>query len=200
MTKDWVGNQNSIFKTLGASNHTDKERAVHDYYATEPFAIDVLCGAETFYGTVWEPACGGGHMSRRLSEMGYSVVSTDLVDRGFGRGGVDFLKAETALGDNIITNPPYKYALEFCEHALSLVGDGKKVAMFLKVQFLEGKKRKQFFIENPPKVVLISSSRLQCAKNGEFERMRAGGGSAVAFAWFIWEKGFKGPPILGWVN
>lgn len=25
MTKDWTGNSNSIYKTLGASNHTDKE-------------------------------------------------------------------------------------------------------------------------------------------------------------------------------
>lgn len=24
--KDWTGNKNSVFKTLGASNHTDKER------------------------------------------------------------------------------------------------------------------------------------------------------------------------------
>ena len=24
--KDWNGNSNSIYKTLGASNHTDKER------------------------------------------------------------------------------------------------------------------------------------------------------------------------------
>ena len=33
--KDWTGNYNSIFKTLGASNHTDKEREVNDYYATD---------------------------------------------------------------------------------------------------------------------------------------------------------------------
>lgn len=42
MNKDWTGNYNSIFKTLGASNHTDSEREQHDYYATEPKAIDVL--------------------------------------------------------------------------------------------------------------------------------------------------------------
>ena len=36
MTKDWTGNSNSIYKTLGASNHTDKERQNEDYYATDP--------------------------------------------------------------------------------------------------------------------------------------------------------------------
>lgn len=42
MDKDWTGNKNSIFKTLGASNHTTKERENNDYYATDPIAIDSL--------------------------------------------------------------------------------------------------------------------------------------------------------------
>ena len=40
--KDWTGNQKSIYVTLGASNHTDKERQIDDYYATSPIAIDTL--------------------------------------------------------------------------------------------------------------------------------------------------------------
>ena len=44
MPKDWTGNSNSIYKTLGASNHTDKERQCEDYYATDPIAVDVLIG------------------------------------------------------------------------------------------------------------------------------------------------------------
>lgn len=54
--------------------------------------------------------------------------------------------------------------------------------MFLKLQFLEGKKRKSFFLDNPPKTIYVSSSRLLCAKNADFQRMRDGGGSAVAYA------------------
>lgn len=42
MANDWTGNSNSIYKTLGASNHTDKEREENDFYATEPIAIDKL--------------------------------------------------------------------------------------------------------------------------------------------------------------
>ena len=48
MTKDWTGNSNSIYKTLGASNHTDKERQNEDYYATDPKAADLLLELETF--------------------------------------------------------------------------------------------------------------------------------------------------------
>ena len=39
-----------------------------------------------------------------------------------------------------------------------------------------------------------------CAKNGDFDEMIAGGGSAVAYAWYVWEKGYKGDTILKWFN
>ena len=42
MTKDWSGNSKSTFITIGASNHTDKEREEHDFYSTSPEAIDKL--------------------------------------------------------------------------------------------------------------------------------------------------------------
>jgi len=50
--KDWTGNKKTTFVTLGASNHTNHERAEHDYYATEPLAADLICGVETFEGGI----------------------------------------------------------------------------------------------------------------------------------------------------
>ena len=97
--KDWTGNKNSIFKTLGASNHTDKERQNEDYYATDPIAIDVLLkdGGVTFNKPIWECSCGEGHLSERLKSFGYEVRSTDLIDRGYGEGGIDFLTYSLAI-------------------------------------------------------------------------------------------------------
>lgn len=206
MGKDWTGNQNSIYTTLGASNHTDKEREKHDYYATEPKALELLLELEEFHPYVWECACGEGHLSKVLTSHGYKVKSSDIVDRGYPETEViDFIKVtkEDISNDfsrDIITNPPYKYAKEFVEHALSISMDGTKIAMFLKVQFLEGKARRLLFDKHPPKVIYVASSRLLCAKNGEFAKMRAGGGSAVAYAWFIWEKGYTGKTIVRWFN
>lgn len=204
-TKDWTGNQNSIYKTLGASNHTEKEREKDDYYATEPKAIELLLKLEQFSPYIWECACGEGHLSKVLEEHGYKVLSTDLIDRGYGKGGVDFLGVTRAdikadVPRDIITNPPYKYAKEFVEHALDISMDSTKVAMFLKIQFLEGKARRQLFEKYPPKKIYVASSRLLCAKNGEFQKMRDGGGSAVAYAWFIWEKGYCGDTVVKWFN
>ena len=59
--KDWIGNKKSTFVTLGASNHTDRPRQEHDYYATAPEAIDALHTIMPLDGLyIWEPACGGG--------------------------------------------------------------------------------------------------------------------------------------------
>ena len=196
--KDWTGNQTSIFKTLGASSHTEKEREYNDFYATEPKAIDILCQVEKFNEWILEPACGQGHLSKRLIENGYQVYSSDLIDRGYGMQ-YDFFETSSWHGD-IITNPPYKFAKEFIEKSLSIIPTGNKVAMFLKLQFMEGKARKELFKCHPPKTIYVSSSRLLCAKNADFEGMIAGGGSAVAYAWYVWEKGYSGKTVVEWIN
>lgn len=125
---DWTGDGNSIYRTLGASSHTDKEREAFDYYATEPKAVELLLKEETFSPVVWECACGEGHLSKVLESHGYQVISTDLIYRGYGDPNpLDFLK-ETLEGfdGDIITNPPYKYALDFVKRALDSVQHKKK--------------------------------------------------------------------------
>ena len=200
MNKDWTGNQNSIFKALGASNHTEKERQTDDYYATEPKAMELLLEVESFSPLVWECACGEGHLSKVLEKHGYKVISTDLIYRGYGeKESLDFLTESTnCFNGDIITNPPYRYALEFVRRALDIIQPGRKIAMFLKLTFMEGQKRKEFFLHNPPKIVYVSSSRLSCAMNGDFEKYSSN--NAVCYAWFIWEKGFTGEPKIRWIN
>lgn len=198
MIKEWIGNRNSTFVTLGASNHSAHERQKDDYYATEPLAAKLLMQVEKFSPFIWECACGEGHLSKEFQKAGYTVCSTDKVYRGFGYV-EDFLQAQDPPYPqcDIITNPPYKYAKEFVEHALNISAEGRKVAMFLKVQFLEGKSRKELFKKYPPKTIYVSSSRLKCAMNGEFEKFQS---SATAYAWFVWQKGYTGDTIVKWIN
>lgn len=198
--KDWTGNKNSVFKTLGASSHCNHERAEHDYYATEPKAAELLLEVEPDLISIWECACGEGHLAQVFDRYGKLGYATDIVYRGYaGQANVlDFLN-DYILGwhGDIVTNPPYKYAKEFVEKALEVVRDGGKVCMFLKLTFLEGKARKELFCKNPPKIVYVSSSRLKCAMNGHFDET---GSSAAAYAWFVWEKGYTGDTIIKWIN
>lgn len=201
-TNDWIGNNRSVYVCNGASNHSEGERQENDYYATEPYAVKLLLEQERFGKCVWECACGEGHISQVLIDAGYQVLSSDLFDRGFeGTQIIDFLNTDiTGNRKDIVTNPPYKFAKEFVEKALDISVDGTKVAMFLKLTFLESKSRRKLFEKYPPKVVYVSSSRLQCAKNGNFERYKQGTGTAVAYAWYVWVKGFKGDPVIKWIN
>jgi len=198
--KDWTGNGNSIYKCLGASNHTQEEREENDFYATEPSAIDDLLAREKFHDTIWECAVGQGHLAEKLSRQGHNVFCSDIVDRGYqGTQIVDFLNFETPklLNMDIITNPPYKFCSEFILKALNVIKDGRKVAMFLKLTTLEGQKRyEEIYSKYPPKTIYVYSKRKQCAKNEEFT-----GSSAVCYAWFVWEKGNYDPegPRIKWI-
>ena len=151
MSKDWTGNKQSAFSILGARVFAQHDRAEHDYYATSPEAVEELLKVEQFSPKVWECACGEGHISKVLEAHGYEVISTDLIDRGFGDGYVDFLKTQTTnIPYDIVTNPPYNFSKEFAEKAIEVIADGRKVAMLLKIQFLESVKRRELFDKYPP--------------------------------------------------
>jgi hypothetical protein len=137
-----------------------ENRQRDDFYPTPPRATKALLSVEKFEGDIWEPACGDGAISKILQEEGYTVLSTDLIDRGFGEGGVDFLLDYRTRATNIITNPPFKFAEEFVRHALSR--SSGKVAILARLAWLEGKARKRLYEStpiglamNPVRVILI---------------------------------------------
>lgn len=197
---DWNGNSKSVFSTLGASSHSDGDRQIQDYYATPGYAVEALLELEDFQRNIWEPACGGGHIADVLKKHGHSVRCSDIVDRGFdGTELADFLQTtphDFVTPCDIITNPPYSLATEFVWKAMHNVHDGAKVAMFLKIQFLETQKRFDLFSKYPPKKVWVFVNRVNCGKNGLF----TGESSAVCYAWFVWQRGFDGNPEIDWIT
>ena len=79
MPRDWKGGNASTFKTIGASNHCEHERADKDYYATEPRATELLCEIERFEGPILEPSCGEGHISRVLTAKGLRTITSSAL-------------------------------------------------------------------------------------------------------------------------
>lgn len=198
--KDWNGNKQSTYALLGASNHAILEREQNDYYATDPKALELLCDLEKFDKNIWECACGGGHLSEVLLKNGYVVRSSDIINRNYDTEILDFLSEQNTKKWNgdILTNPPYKYVQEFIEKSISLIPKGKRVIMFLGINFVEGKKRKEFLKKFPIKTIYVSSSRIDCAMGGDFEKNKRS--SARCYAWFIWEKGYNGSTEIKWFN
>lgn len=186
-----------VLATNGIS--TTAIREPNDFYATDPQAMRELLKYETFDKNIWEPACGEGNLSEVLKEYGHNVYSTDLIDRaGYPDETFDFLKTDNKWFGDIITNPPFKYTTEFVLKSLESVDMGKKVAMFLKINYLSGRKRyNEIYSKFPPYRVYVFSGRMSCAKNNDPDLFKRG---AMDYMWMIWEKGKIGPTELKWIN
>lgn len=184
-------------KVGGFSNHCDEERSKLDYYGTDPRSTEALLNVEQFDDLIWEPCAGHHLMVDVLKKHGYTVFATDIAEYdGVTHEKVDFLKGKPVWAGDIITNPPYGLSTEFAIQALDAVQPGHKVAMFLRLLFLEGVKRYEtLFKDNPPKTIYVFSNRQVSDKNDDFSK-----GSAVAYAWIVWEKGYKGDPVIKWLN
>ena len=179
--------------SIVGSSRANGEREKDDFYPTPRYAVEELLKRETFNGSVWECACGEGDISEVFIKKGYVVRSSDLIDRGYGIKENFFMSEYKS--DNIVTNPPYKYALEFVIEAKRK--SRRKIAMFLKTVFLESDKRKLMFQDTnyPLKKVYQFSKRVSLYKNGE--KMKNSG--MIAYAWYVWEKDYKGLPTIEWI-
>ena len=181
-----------------AGTSTTRERVENDYYATPPESTLALLEKEYFFGKILEPCCGEGHISEVLKNNGYEVVSNDLVDRGYGEFNEDFLISEDLLAENVITNPPFKYAKEFIEKSLEITTG--KVAMFCKIQLLEGVARRELFENTPLRTVYVFTKRQNPLRNGSpTDENGKKWASTMCFAWFVWEHGYEGNPQIEWL-
>lgn len=190
-----------------AGGNPENGRVENDYYATNPKAVDMLFEKYTFdAATILEPCCGGGHIAKRINEFFTNkreITCMDLVDRGYPDTIVqDFLTYETdKRWEGIITNPPFSLSKEFIEKGMELLTDSGQMAMFLKIQFLEGAKRKEFFEKYPPKYIYVFRNRMATWNSGLDKDPNTGKNWATTMchAWFIWEKGSTTEPIVRWL-
>ena len=189
-----------------AGGNPTRGRVKNDYYATHPDSVKALLKVEKIIYPALEPACGEGHISKLLTGANTpnsgGVISSDLINRGYGNMFVDFLKYDfDEYGINtVITNPPFNLFQEFVEKALKIASN--KVIMFGKLQALEGQKRATFLQTTPLKTVYVFKKRQQPLRNGsEIDELtgKKWASSTMAFAWFVWEIGYEGEPVIKWI-
>jgi len=183
-----------------AGGNPARGRVENDFYATHADSTISLLKVEEIIYPALEPACGEGHISKLLEQQ--NTLSQDLIYRGYGTGGIDFLidRDYTSVHINtVITNPPFKFFQEFVEKALKVAN--KKVIMFGKLQALEGIKRATFLETTPLRTVYVFKRRQQPMRNGkEFDELTGKKmSSTMAFAWFVWEIGYEGKPTIEWI-
>lgn len=184
-----------------ACGNTSSTRAGHDFYATDPKTTRAFLQAAGHIfqdvSSVHEPCCGQGHMSRVLREFfDCPVVDTDLVDRGYGQGGVDFLKEDfEGKSDLIMTNPPFSLANDFILKGLK--DTNRYLVLLCRIQLLESLERKKILEGSPLAYVYVHSKRQAPWKRGQ---PRAPNGkkwaTTMCLAWFVWDKQYQGEPRI----
>ncbi len=159
-------------------------REKDDFYPTPPEMVESLLSREfSFPLNIHEPACGDGAISKVLESHGHKVYSFDLIDRGFGSAGIDFLLETAKPCDFLITNPPYKLAQQFVIKAIDL--GYKKHAWLLRLAFLEGQKRYESLFCKHPFDICYVFSRRRTIWRGDEEKNGCG---TIPYAWFIWSE------------
>jgi hypothetical protein len=92
----------------------------------------------------------------------------------------------------IVTNPPFKIAGKFVEHA---IGMAPKVCMLLRLAFLESVRRTNILESGKLARVHVFRNRLPMMHRDGWEGPKTAR-SAVAFAWFVWDRFHTGPTEL----
>ena len=200
-----------VFNTLGASNHSDKDREVNNYYSTPPIVVKPLFDKVPelmLCNDILEPCCGEGHIAKEVSRLtGKTVKAVDLIDRGFGEVGNIFQSDYKNKYDLIITNPPYdRYSKKNPENMVNMIVKmlddvkcGGYVCLFLKTVALESEARYELLFKNMrPEKVLVSVDRVSCLKSGDIKN----DGGAISYCWYVWHKdkdgNFSKETILDW--
>ena len=171
-----------------------------NFYPTPPEATRALLSVESFDGTIWEPACGQGHIAKVLLDAGYAVTATDLNDFGYGTFNVNFLDQRIAHAKHIVTNPPYGSGLadDFITHALRLARyTGGKVAMLLNLASLAHERRTREWKKHPPARIwavdgVVCWPDPERAPPKHFLQHR--------YFWAVWEPGHTGPASFWWLS
>jgi hypothetical protein len=173
-----------------------------DFFPTPPWATRALfrhvlpaIGADTIE-TVWEPACGEGHMADVVAEFARGqVIASDIFDYRYGQAPIDFLHDEPLVRPEwIITNPPFSSACEFTLRALELATKG--VAMLVRTQWIESIGRyEKLFRDRPPAIYAPFVERVPMVKG----RWDPDASTATSYAWFVWFQGAPGSARIFWI-
>lgn len=166
------------------ANGTAIDRNKTDFYPTPPAVTTALLNYLNIdkSNTIWEPACGAGHMAEVIKLGGYNVVASELHSQGYGISNHDFINDDhTKLGkvDWIITNPPFKLSVEFINKSIEV---GVPFAMLLKSQYWHSKGRIELFNKHRPSHVLPLTWR------PDFHFGTKGGSPTMECIWVVWDK------------
>jgi hypothetical protein len=194
---------------MSSTNRTNaQERHIADYYFTPIPSIrdfftawledmsdeeDFLSVAHQSRNLVWLDPCAGGDELHPMSypkfildnilSDGEGIIDTiDIREDSLAEVKGDYLTMETRTDyDIIITNPPFNIAQQIIEKAMRDVQEGGYVIMLLRLNFLGGQCRKEFWEKYPPQRIYVHRKRMSFQDKG--------GTDSIEYMHCVWQKG-----------
>lgn len=155
-----------------------------NYLPTPPWAAragaEMLLRLDPTAHTIWEPACGEGHIAGPLQDY-FAVCATDIHAHGFGLVEDFLLPSPTRRfwkADWVKTNPPFKDLDAFVARGLEASKAG--VALLLRTSAVESIKRHD--IMQRLAVQVTFSERVPMVLG----RWDPEASSATSYGWFYW--------------
>lgn len=176
---------------MSATNRTNV-RKPYDFYSTPFDCVENLLNnidLSNYGNFVLEPSAGNGNICKvfkqyypnkdltvvELREEEYNnLCKLDLDDVIIN----SFYNIRDKF-DIIIGNPPYSEAQEFIEHSFELLNEKGILIFLLRTNFLESKKRYEFWKKHPLSRLYTLSKRPSFTGKGT---------DATSYSWFIWDK------------
>ncbi len=170
------------------------QREEHEHYVEPAWCSRRLFDVETFIGAIDDPFCGFGMIPRSAANAGHDITSSDIVDRGYGHGDIDFFES-TWTQDNIVSNPPFDQFRRAAEHALTL--SSRKVAMIWLVRTLPAAR----WLRDTPLVrIWFLTPRPSMPPGHTIMAGKKPGGGKQDFCWLVWDKAQTVPATVGWLH
>lgn len=208
-----------VFKLMGS--HSATERAKDDFYQSSPEIANTLfeCVKAGIKGNkvyaaglentvVIDSSVGTGVLLKPFKKVCWYCIGYDIADRGYEKVRMqDWLTVQPVDETNeiwfyrypkiVVQNPPFKLALEFVQHGLELLNKGELLFSLHRIQFLETRERfaKLYGNKQKPKCVFVFANRVTCVAPGIPNK----GQGAMCYAWFMWQKGFRGNTQIKWI-
>ena len=208
-----------VFKLMGS--HSATERAKDDFYQSSPEIANALfeCVKTGIKGNklyaaglentvIIDSSVGTGVLLEPFKNKLWCQIGYDIADRGYENVrvqdwfAVDMRELTKAAWFHwhpkiIVQNPPFKLALEFVQHGLELLNKGELLFSLHRLLFLEGGERfgKLYGNKQKPKYVFVFPKRVSCIAPNVPNK----GQNAMCYAWFMWQKGFRGNTQIKWI-
>jgi hypothetical protein len=174
------------------------DRHPQDWYVEPTWTSRRLFELHKFSGSILDPACGMCNIVYSSIAAGYETFAADIVRRHpvYDIEIKDWLEDDGRHWENIVSNPPFRYAESFTK--LCLWRARYQVALLLPSKWKHGDTRSRWLESTPLEWIMPITPRPSMPPGTVIEAGQKPGNGIADYCWYIWRHGYQGEPKTKW--